>query len=133
MKLLFLEPDERIEQVLPEIFGRQAYIAQDVRRDVLIMAQSGPSLALGIHETTNENAKLSSLYESATLKLKSGRHGSFQILRLPFEEFPQWYDLHRKRYKRRVVVTRNGEKWKRVKMEEKPTNADAVDEIEICS
>ena len=113
MRLLFLDQTERIVKVEPEMYGRQVYIAQDIRKDLLILAQSCPTLALGIQQTTHEDAKLSSLYESATLQLKSGRHGSFQIHRLPYDEFPAWYDLHYRRYKRIALVTRNPKKWKR--------------------
>ena len=131
MKIVFLHKDERIVKVDPEIYGRQVYVAQDIRKDVLVLAQSCPTLSLGIQETTNEDAKLSSLYESATLQLKSGRHGSFQIIRLSFAEFPEWYELHRQRYKRRALVTRNDKKWKREKCEE-AKQAVGSDGIDVC-
>ena len=50
MDLVDVGSDERITQVSREIFGSQAYIALDVRRQFLIMAQSCPSLMTGIHD-----------------------------------------------------------------------------------
>lgn len=112
--VLELPPDKRLAQVNPEIHSKgHVYAASDVvRRQVLVLSQRMSGIQMAIEECVGEGCSIASLFESADLKLRKGRTGSFVVRRLSPEELPGYLDETRKHYDRVVIGAVNASKWK---------------------
>lgn len=113
--ILDIQPYERLCAVHPEMYAKGfCYAAEDVlRRQVVIVAQRMTHVQQAIEDICGEPLSLSSLFESATLKLRKGRTGSFRVHRLTPEEVPHYLDERRGRFSRIVIAARTGNtrKW----------------------
>ena len=80
-------------------------IAEDVRRDYQILAQSMAGLKYGIAQACKQNVGLSSLHESATGKLRNKiTNGTFQVHRLDRASAVEHIQSTRGQFKHRVTV-----------------------------
>ena len=95
-----------------ELGGRgSVYCALDRRREWLIFSQRMRGVQQCIDELVGEDAKLSSLYESAAKTLRAGYHGSFRVDRIALDELPSYHAAHRERYRRVVVNAQCAAAW----------------------
>ena len=58
-----------------------------------------------------EPCSIASLFESADLKLRKGRTGSFRVVRLSPDDVPAYLDEHSSRFGRVVIAATNPSKW----------------------
>ena len=107
---------KRISSVQPEIHSKgHVYVAEDVlRRQILVLAQRMVAVQTVIEDIVGEPCSLASLFESATLRLRKGRTGSFRVHRLSAEQLPAFLDERRQRFSRVVIATRNLDHWQLV-------------------
>jgi hypothetical protein len=114
--VLELPTTKRLASVSPEIHSKKhVYAAEDVlRRQVLIVAQRMIAVQSAIEDTCGEPCSLASLFESATLKLRKGRTGSFRVHRLLPEELPAFLDEQRPRFARVVIAAHDPQRWQLV-------------------
>lgn len=89
-----------------------AYIAEDVcRRQYMFVSQKMVHLQAAIEETCNEQCALASLFESASLKLRKGRTGSFRVHRVAPKDLPGFLDERGCQYDRVLVAASNPNCW----------------------
>ena len=89
-----------------------AYIAEDVcRRQVMCVSQKMVNLQAAIEETCNEQYALASLFESATMKLRKGRTGSFKVHRVAPKDLPCFLNERGCQYGRVLVAASNPSCW----------------------
>lgn len=107
---------KRLASVRPELHSKKhVYAAEDVlRRQILVVGQRMIAVQSAIEDTVGEPCSLASLFESATMKLRKGRTGSFRVHRLLPEELPAFLDEQRPRFARVVISTRNPAHWQLV-------------------
>ena len=67
-----------------------------------------------IEHTVGEPCSLASLFESAALKLRKGRTGSFRVHRLTADELPAFLDETRPRFDKLVIAAVNPAYWRLV-------------------
>ena len=87
-------------------------VAEDARRQFLIISQSMSGIAAAIDEVCNQTVSETSLYESARRQLRRGRTGGcWSVVRLPRDDGIAHYNQSRTKYERRVVVAWNPLAW----------------------
>ena len=111
--LVDVPADQRIAEVSKE---RRAtgvvYSAEDVRRTLLVVAQTVPRIQSAIKTLCNETVSRTSVFESASLQLRKGCTGSWLIRRHDASELPAFVDERRCLYGRVVISADNPRKWK---------------------
>ena len=95
LRALIEVPDSlMLVEVQPELWSKGwVYVAEDCRRQLLLVAQRLGCLSEAIERLTNETPSIASLSESATLRLRKGRTGSWLVRRVPREEAPTYWRL----------------------------------------
>lgn len=88
-----------------------AYIAEDCRKEYMIVSQKMVHLQRAIEELCHEQYALASLFESAACKLRKGRTGSFRIHRVPPRELPCFLDERACQYGKVLVAATNPSCW----------------------
>ena len=118
MVVLELPPNKRLASIRPEIHSKNCYYcAEDVlRRQVLIVAQRMVGIQTAIEDYVGEPVSIASLFESASLKQRKGRTGSFRVHRLNVEEMPGFLDERRQRFDRVLIAAVNPHKWELVEV-----------------
>ena len=76
--------NQRLASVAQEYYSKgRVYAAEDVlRRQILVVAQRMKHVQTAIEDICGEPCSIASLFESADLKLRKGRTGSFRVVRL---------------------------------------------------
>ena len=107
-----LPSTKRLASVRPEIHSKKhIYCAEDMRRQWLIVAQRMAAVQSTIQDEVGEPVSLASLFESATLKLRKGRTGSFRVHKLSPDELPAFLDEQRPHFERVVIASNNLDLW----------------------
>ena len=112
--ILNLPNNQRVASIENEIYSKgHCYLAEDVaRRQLLVVAQRMVNVQRAIEEQCGESISLASLFESATMKLRKGKTGSFRVVRLPPSEVPSYLDERRGHYDRLVIAATVPDKWR---------------------
>ena len=108
-------PDhQRVASIENEIYSKGfCYAAEDVaRRQLLVVAQRMVNVQRAIEEQCGESISLASLFESATMKLRKGKTGSFRVVKLAPSEVPSYLDERRPHFDRLVIAASNADKWR---------------------
>ena len=108
-------PDhQRVASIENEIYSKGfCYAAEDVaRRQLLVIAQRMINVQKAIEEQCGESISLASLFESATMKLRKGKTGSFRIVKLSPAEVPSYLDERRSHFGKLVIAASNADKWR---------------------
>ena len=87
------------------------WAAEDVRFQLLILSQRGSHIQAAIEQLCNETVSLTSLSESACLKLRKGRTKAWRVHQMAAAEAPAFVDEKRCRYGRVVISADNPRKW----------------------
>ena len=105
--------NQRLTSVSPEYYAKgHCYAAEDVlRHQILVVAQRMKHVQTAIEDLCGEPCSLASLFESADLKLRKGRTGSFRVTRLHPRDLPEYLDEHAKGFGRVVIAATNPAKW----------------------
>lgn len=101
-------PDhQRVASIENEIHSKgHIYAAEDVsRRQLLVIAQRMINVQRVIEEQCGECISLASLFESATMKLRKGKTGSFRVVKLSPAEVPSYLDERRAHFGKLVIAT----------------------------
>ena len=94
------------------------YVCEDVRRHVLIVSQTLGSVQDAIEATCRESVSLSSLSETATMRTRKGRAGSFCVRRLSMEDAVAYVEEKRPAYARVLIAARDPSSWTVCKVHE---------------
>ena len=100
----------------------------DKRKDLLIFAQRIFMLQQSIADLAKEDAKLTSLYESATLKTRGAYHQSFRVVTLTLKEAGSWLGQNRAGFKNVYISTMYPSRWVLANLEESPVPEKECDE-----
>ena len=112
-QVLELPKGMRLTMVKPEIHTKgHCYAAEDLRRAVLIVGQRMSAVQAAIEESVGEPISLASLFESADLKLRKGRTGSFAVRRISPGELPSYLDERRPHYGKVVIGAVDPDAWR---------------------
>ena len=105
---------QRIASVDTEIHSKgSCYAAEDVtRRQLLVIAQRMINVQKVIEEECGESISLASLFESATMKLRKGKTGSFRVIKLAPSDVPRYLDERRAHFGKLIIATSNADKWR---------------------
>lgn len=104
---------QRVASIENEIYSKgHCYAAEDVaRHQLLVIAQRMVNVQKAIEEQCGESISLASLFESASMKLRKGKTGSFRVVKLAPAEVPRYLDEHRSHYDRLVIAASAPDKW----------------------
>ena len=92
----------------------QCYVAEDARRQVLIVGQRMHAIQHAIEECVGEPRSMSSLFESAGLKLRKGRTGNWRVHRVRVAELPVLVEELRPKFQRCVIASVSPDNWRLV-------------------
>ena len=93
-----------------ELFAQgHVYVAKDRRLQFIIFGQKLQAVQSTICDLTGEDVKISSLYECARRKLKSGRHMSWSVERVSVD---QLVEVPTHKFERVVVCAVQRSAWK---------------------
>ena len=107
-------PDhQRVASIENEIHSKgYCYAAEDVaRRQLLVIAQRMVNVKQAIEEECGESISLASLFESAAMKLRKGKTGSFRVVKLAPSEVPSYLDERRAHFGKLLIAANNADKW----------------------
>ena len=121
-------------EVHSEIWSKGwVYVAEDCRRQLLIVAQRLGCLREAIERLTNETPSIASLSESATLRLRKGRTGNWLVRRVPREKAAVYLETRRHLFLRTVIAAINPAAWKLCDhVDEKKMESNCNIEVSIC-
>ena len=110
------------------------YVCEDVRREVLIASQRLSHLQHAIEVCCNECPSIASLSESATLRLRKGRTGSFVVRRLARDDAPAYLDERRALFAKTLIAAVSIGAWHVEAVAQKestPSHGDSCDTIDF--
>ena len=135
LRALIEVPDSlTLVEVHPELWSKGwVYVAEDCRRQLLLVAQRLGCLSEAIERLTNETPSIASLSESATLRLRKGRTGNWLVRRVPREEAAVYLETRRHLFQRTVIAAINPGAWKLCDhVDEKKLESNCNIEVSIC-
>ena len=87
-------------------------VAQDVRKDYLLMSQSMTGISACIKQVIGQPVSATSLYESARREIRCGlTHGTWSLLRLEPDAAVRLWNSIADKYRKRIIVARRPEDW----------------------
>ena len=112
-KLMFLPPDKRLVKVEPQPYYRGTLvIAEDIRREYLIISGSARGVQTAIEELCNQTISKSSLHESCRREHRKGiTAGTWSIVRLENEGAIAHWNARRAQFAHRVVAAWRCSAW----------------------
>lgn len=87
-------------------------VAQDVRKDYLLISQSMTGIATCIEQVVGQPVSATSLYESARREIRCGlTHGTWSLVRLEPDAAVRLWNSISAQYRKRIVVARRLDDW----------------------
>ena len=111
-KMVPIDASKMLMHVEQQPFFRgDLLLAEDARRQYLLISQSMSGIAAALDECCNQTVSQTSLYESARQQLRGRTGGVWNIVRLPQKEAIAHYNEQRGKYSKRIVVAWRESAW----------------------
>jgi hypothetical protein len=110
--VLELDSHTRLVEVRQELYAKGfVFIAQDVRKQFLIISQRAWQLQEAVQKLTNESVCVCSLYEAAAGDIQRGRTGSWAVTKVVRENAAQHVEALRPQFQRTVLACTSPRNW----------------------
>lgn len=127
-QIIQVPAEKELATVVSQPYNRGTLIvAQDVRKDYLLISQSMTGVATCIEQVIGQPVSATSLYESARREIRCGlTHGTWSLLRLDPDAAVRLWNSIGAQYRKRIIVARRPDDWKLIPAKAEATRSECV-------